>query len=161
MVVRQQWEARLLAITGSVAIANMLLLWNGLNSKKQLLDFNARYLVGKSHEQKKYIDNLCKGVLISAGFLCFFALTLPLLEDCVGVSRCGELYLIKVEGRVYDNDMMFAPYFIQQTVFFSDQNYNSHSYAAIYFQHSIKCGKSYQFLIAPHGRIILQAVNME
>lgn len=154
---KPEWLGRLVGVTTVFLSVNMLLVIYGCHPKSEFIYSKSKIARKGSDRTKRNVGILLRGLVIASGIWWIFVMTIPMIKDCIGVASHGRSYLIEVKGQVEDNKIMFGLSFIQQNILISteDKFQMQRSHAALYFPRVARRGQSYQFLIAPNSRVVL------
>ena len=153
--VRQEWLARLLAVSGFYGVINLIVFFYGLNPKSNFISPKSRVAIYGTQQEKQFKNNIAKGIAVSAGCVLFFYLNLQLIQDCIGSIKQGRPYLMEIEGRVIGNNKTFGTYFFNQNIDIVDTENKTHSFSATFYPKIFKDGRTYHFLVAPKSNRIL------
>ena len=155
--VRQEWLARLLAVSGFYCVINLIVFFYGLSPKSDFISPKSSVAIYGTQQEKQFKNNIAKGIAVSAGCILFFYLNLYLIQDCIGSMRQGRSYLMEIEGRVIGNNMTFGTYFFNQNIDIVDTNNKTHSFSATFYPRIFKDGRTYHFFVTPKSNHILDA----
>jgi hypothetical protein len=157
IVIKPDWLARLIAVNGFIFVFNIIILNYGLNPQCHILGTRGYFAAHKvSEEKKKRMEFFWRipVVLFGIGMLCFGIR--PLIYDDIQFAHQGLGYAKYVEGRVTNNDTMYAAYFLGQGVYVKEDNQQGeHLYTAFFCNSIAHLGKTYRFIIAPRTGLIL------
>jgi len=151
--IRQQWEARLLAITGSLIIGNTILFYYGLNPYFNFAK-GSYFPVGRKIYQQ-IVQWTFRIATISLAIWMLLFLCAPIVSDCSVCFVHGKSRLLRVEGQIIDNNFNFGMFFLGQDLRISDNYKLDQHYMASYFFTTPKIGKRYKLIIAPRSKMVL------
>jgi hypothetical protein len=157
--VKEEWLARLIAVSGFYCIINLIVFFYGFNPKSNFISPKSRVALYGTQQEKQFKNNIAKGIFVSFGLVLFFYLNLSLIEDCIGSIQHGRSYLEEVKGRVVSNNMTFGAYAFNQNINIVDTNNQLRSFSATFYPRIFKDNMTYVFLITPKSNRILDAMQ--
>lgn len=146
-----------MAVNG-VSLALTYLVFNyGLNPRSRILGTGGYFSVHKVSERtKKRMEYFWRGVIIVFGVGWLFFCVRTLIYDDIQFVRQGSPYAEHIDGRVTNNDTLFAMYFVLQGLLVKEDGQQpGNSYTAFLFPRIAHLGKTYRFTVAPKSGIIL------
>jgi hypothetical protein len=155
-LVKPEWAGRLTAVTLFLGLVTVALLIYGFHPNSEFLHHKSKIARCGSERTKRVARWIIRSLVI-AGAVCLLAFgTVPITQDCVQVLVQGRPYLLEVRGRVHSDDFIFGLYFLHQDILVIKEGEQSgHGYGAFFFPRLARVGNTYQFLIAPRSRMVL------
>jgi hypothetical protein len=157
VIIKPDWLARLVAVNGVFLVVTILVFNYGLNPRSRIIGKWGYKMVYKSTPQRDRITEIvgrCLIVLFGIYWLLFCEK--PLICDDIQFARQGSIYAKYVEGRVAQNDTLYAAYFLKQGVLVEeDGQQTKHLYTGIFCNRIAHPRKTYRFTIAPKSGLIL------
>jgi hypothetical protein len=155
--IKQDWLARLIAVNGVNVVISIIVLNYGLNPKCHILGTRGYFAVHKvSDEKKKRIEFFWRIPTTIFGIAMLWFVMRPLIADDIQFAHQGSTYAKHVEGRVANNETMYAAYFLFQGLRINEDGQQSeHSYTALFCNRIARLGRTYSFIIAPKSGLVL------
>ena len=167
--IRPEWAGRLVAVAACFLFLTVVLLVYGFRPRSEFLHRNSKLARSKSDRTKRNARRVIRGMVILSGVFLLVLVDRPILEDCASAIRLGRSCLVETRGRVDDNDMIFGLYFLKQSLniisifglYFLKQSLiikeaqRSDGYTAMFFPRLARVGTTYDFLIAPKSKVVL------
>ena len=152
--IKPEWEARLIAVTGSIVIGNILLFYYGFKPKFNFAAADGTTPVGRELWQR-IVQWVSRGLTLGlACSMCYFW-TMPMIKDCVGGLGQGNSYLLEIKGEIIENKFNWGMFFLCQELRISDHRKLDEDHFAPYFLSLAQQGKTYRLLVAPKSKMIL------
>ena len=152
LIIKETWEARLVALSGYLLLLTISVFVWGLNPKAAFSNTNPK----KGHELRWLIkERILRVLALIAALLILYFVTYPEMKEGWHVIHFGRSYLLQKEGKVVGNNFNFGAFFLYQTVVVTDKRGSQDDFSAYFFFEPAKVGKTYEFLIMPKTKIIL------
>ena len=152
--IRPEWAGRLVAVAACFLFLTVVLLVYGFRPRSEFLHRNSKLARSKSDRTKRNARRVIRGMVILSGVFLLVLVDRPILEDCASAIRLGRSCLVETRGRVDDNDMIFGLYFLKQSLIIKEAQ-RSDGYTAMFFPRLARVGTTYDFLIAPKSKVVL------
>jgi hypothetical protein len=156
-VVNQEWLARLIAVAGCSLAFNALIFWYGFNPKTNFIWKRSKW-ARQTEKTQRFGQILFRTLTILFGCFILWFVTVPMLIDCLNVTRNGDKCLIHLQGKVTDDEFRFGAYFVVQSLWISENDRPTGDvYEAFCFRRYLgHKDQLQQFLITPNAKLVLE-----
>jgi hypothetical protein len=145
------WMGRAMAVSIFVIFGTIGIFWFGLSSKSKMIRDGGKFNEPQYDESRPQIEKGIRILVVAFGIFFFFYMTCPVGSDLIHLAG-GERPL-RITGVVKDNSIpLFGLWFVHQTVRVTRDD---ESYSLFYSWKHVRIGTSYECLVLPRSREIL------
>ena len=157
VVVKPEWLARLIAVAGCIVMLNALIFWYGFNPKTNFIWKRSKW-ARQTERTQRFGQRFFRTLTILFGCSILWFVTVPVLIDCLKISRDGEKCLVHLQGQVTSDEFRFGAYFVVQHLWISENNIPTGDvYGAFCFPRYLGNREQLQqFLITPNAKLVLE-----
>jgi hypothetical protein len=139
---------RLVAVSSLLFAGPVIFLWYGVNPKSKIIGERAKL----SEKARPHVERIARVLIVAFAVFFVYVLTVPFATDLFYYAK-GKEKPITIVGVIKDKSVpLFGLWFLKQGVRLS---YGAKSYALLYSWTPIRFDRSYEFVILPRSRMIL------
>jgi hypothetical protein len=146
------WLGRAIATSCFMFFSTVGILWFGLSPKSRVIGRSGKINQPQFDRVRPTIERIIRTIIVAFGVFFFFELTLPFATDLFHLARGMKPERITA-GIIYRTVPLGGLWFLKQSVRFTR---DAVSYSLFYSWQPIRVGESYEFVVLPRSRVILE-----
>jgi hypothetical protein len=146
-----RWLGRTVAASIFIFFMTVATFWFGLSPKSKMIRPGGKLSQPQFDSVRPLIERRIRILVVVFGVFAFFTITLPFTEDLIQLAA-GQKPL-RITGTTTDKSIpLFGVWFLEQSVRLTRGGKN---YSLFYSWEPLRVGKTYEFVVLPRTRLIL------